>query len=307
MANPILPPLKPITIKERISVLFIERGQLDVIDGAFVVVDKNGVRTHIPIGGVACLMLEPGTRVSHAAVTLASRVGCLLIWVGEAGVRLYASGQPGGARADRLLYQAKLALDDSARLKVVRKMYDLRFKEKSPQRRSVKQLRGIEGARVKKLYALLAKQYQVPWTRRNYDHTNWGSGDVINRCLSSATACLYGVSEAAILAAGYAPAVGFIHTGKPKSFVYDVADIFKFDTVVPLAFRIAGRKPRNPERDVRLACRDMFRQEKLLKRIIPTIEQVLAAGEVERPAAHQEAVPVAIPNKEQIGDDGHRG
>ena len=307
MADPILPPLKPIPVKERLSILFIERGQIDVIDGAFVVVDKNGVRTHIPVGGVSCLMLEPGTRVSHAAVTLASRVGCLLVWVGEAGVRLYASGQPGGARADRLLYQAKLALDDTARLKVVRKMYELRFKEKPPERRSIKQLRGIEGARVKKMYELLARQYRVPWARRNYDHTNWGSGDVINRCLSSATACLYGLSEAAILAAGYAPAVGFIHTGKPQSFVYDIADIFKFETVVPVAFKIAARKPRDPERDVRLACRDAFRQTKLLKRIIPTIGEILAAGGLEPPTAHPEAVPVAIPNKERIGDDGHRG
>ncbi|MDF1579014.1 MAG: type I-E CRISPR-associated endonuclease Cas1e [Desulfobulbales bacterium] len=176
MTEPILPSLKPIAVKERLSVLFIERGQIDVIDGAFVVVDKNGVRTHVPVGGVTCLMLEPGTRVSHAAVTLASRVGCLLVWVGEAGVRLYASGQPGGARADRLLFQAKLALDDTARLKVVRKMYELRFKEKPPERRSVQQLRGIEGARVRKMYELLARQYRVPWTRRNCDHTNWGSG-----------------------------------------------------------------------------------------------------------------------------------
>ncbi|HPD61454.1 MAG TPA: subtype I-E CRISPR-associated endonuclease Cas1, partial [Thermodesulfobacteriota bacterium] len=114
MTEPILPPLKPIPIKDRISVLYVEKGNLDVLDGAFVVVDKNGVRTHIPVGGLACLMLEPGSRVSHAAVTLASRVGCLLVWIGDGGVRLYASGQPGGARADRLLYQAKLALDDDA-------------------------------------------------------------------------------------------------------------------------------------------------------------------------------------------------
>ncbi len=158
--EPILPPLKPIPMKDRVSVLFLERGQLDVLNGAFVLVDKTGVRTHIPVGGVVCMMLEPGIRVSHAAVTLASRVGCLLVWVGEAGVRLYASGQPGGARADRLLYQAKLALDDAARLKVVRKMYELRFKEKPPERRSVVQLRGIEGARVRKMYELLARQYQ---------------------------------------------------------------------------------------------------------------------------------------------------
>jgi len=307
MTEPILPPLKPIPMKDRISVLFVEKGNLDVLDGAFVVVDKTGVRTHIPVGEVACLMLEPGSRVSHAAVVLASRVGCLLVWVGEAGVRLYASGQPGGARADRLLYQAKLALDDDARLKVVRKMYALRFKEEPPAKRSVDQLRGIEGARVRKMYELLAKQYKVNWKFRNYDHTNWGSGDVPNRCLSSATACLYGISEAAILAAGYAPAVGFIHTGKPQSFVYDIADIFKFETVVPVAFRIAAKDPRDPEREVRLACRDVFRQTRLLKQIIPTIEQVLAAGGLPVPEPSEEAVAPAIPNKEGIGDAGHRG
>ncbi|MCK9375751.1 MAG: type I-E CRISPR-associated endonuclease Cas1e [Syntrophobacterales bacterium] len=307
MTEPILPPLKPIPIKDRVSVFFLELGQLDVLDGAFVLVDKNGVRTHIPIGGVACLMLEPGIRVSHAAVTLAARVGCLLVWVGEAGVRLYASGQPGGARADRLLYQAKLALDDAARLKVVRKMYSLRFKEEPPERRSVEQLRGIEGVRVRKMYELFAKQFGVAWKRRNYDHTQWGSGDLPNRCLSSATACLYGIAEAAILAAGYAPAIGFIHTGKPQSFVYDIADIFKFETVVPAAFRIAARKPGNPEREVRLACRDSFRQSRLLDRIIPTIEEVLAAGELPKPKAPAESVAPAIPNKEGIGDAGHRG
>ena len=121
MTTTLLPPLKPILMKDRISMLFIQYGEIDVLDGAFVVVDSTGVRTHIPVGSVACLMLEPGTRVSHAAAALAARVGTLLVWVGEAGVRLYASGQPGGARSDRLLYQAKLALDDAARLKVVRK------------------------------------------------------------------------------------------------------------------------------------------------------------------------------------------
>lgn len=307
MTQPMLPMLKPIPMKERISILFVEKGKLDVLDGAFVVVDKNGVRMHIPVGGVACLMLEPGTRVSHAAVTLASRVGCLLVWVGDAGVRLYASGQPGGARADRLLYQAKLALDDDARLKVVRKMYALRFKEEPPAKRSVEQLRGIEGVRVRKMYELLARQYRVEWKRRNYDHTEWESGDIPNRCLSSATACLYGICEAAILAAGYAPAVGFIHTGKPQSFVYDIADVFKFDTVVPVAFRIAAQKPREPEREVRIACRDIFRQTKVLKRIIPTIEEVLAAGGIKMPEPPPESVGPAIPNKEGIGDAGHRG
>ena len=134
----LLPP-RPIPMKERSSIMFVEKGQLDVLDGAFVVVDKNGVRVHIPVGGLACLMLEPGARISHAAVALAARAGTLVVWVGEAGVRLYAAGQPGGARSDRLLYQARLALDDDARLKVVRKMYAIRFGEPAPERRSIEQ------------------------------------------------------------------------------------------------------------------------------------------------------------------------
>lgn len=306
-----LPPLKPIAIKERLSIIFIEKGEIDVIDGAFVVVDQQGMRTrpiltHIPVGGVACIMLEPGTRVSHRAAALAARVGTLLVWVGEAGVRLYSAGQPGGARADRLLYQARLALDDSLRLKVVRKMYAMRFDEEPPTRRSVEQLRGIEGARVRRLYQTMAQKYGVSWKGRNYDPAAWDVSDLPNRCLSSATAALYGVTEAAVLAAGYAPAVGFIHTGKPLSFVYDIADIYKFETVVPVAFKVAASNAGNPERAVRLACRDIFRQTRLLERIIPDIETILAAGEVTPPEAPQESVLPAIPNPESIGDAGHR-
>ncbi|MCW5599748.1 MAG: type I-E CRISPR-associated endonuclease Cas1 [Nitrosomonas sp.] len=305
MSEP-LPPLKPLAIKERLSILFVEKGHLDVLDGAFVVVDKTGVRTHVPVGGVACLMLEPGTRISHAAAALAARVGTLLVWIGEAGVRLYSSGQPGGARSDRLLYQAKLALDETLRLKVVRKMYAMRFGEEPPARRSVEQLRGIEGARVRETYKLIARKYGVEWRARNYDTADWDKGDIANRCLSAATACLYGVTEAAVLAAGYAPAVGFIHTGKPLSFVYDVADIYKFDTVVPLAFKIAAKRPSNPEQQVRLGCRDVFRESKLLERIIPGIEEMLSAGEITPPAAPDNAVQPAIPNPESLGDAGHR-
>ena len=303
----LLPPLKPIAIKERISVIFIERGEVDVLDGAFVVVDSTGIRTHIPVGGVACIMLEPGTRLSHRAAGLAARVGTLLVWVGEAGVRLYSSGQPGGARADRLLYQAKLALDDELRLKVVRKMYAVRFGEVPPARRSVEQLRGIEGARVRRTYQLLAQQYGVFWKGRDYDAEDWDSADLANRCLSAATACLYGVVEAAVLAAGYAPAIGFIHTGKPLSFVYDIADVYKFETVVPIAFKVAAsNRAGNPERAVRLVCRDAFRQTKLLDRIIPDIEEILAAGEISKPEAAPDTLKPAIPNAESIVDAGHR-
>lgn len=306
-----LPPPAPIQLKERVSLVFLEYGNLDVLDGAFVLVDKNGVRTHIPVGSVACIMLEPGTRVSHAAIVLASRVGTLLVWVGEAGVRLYAAGQPGGARSDRLLYQARLALDDDLRLKIVRKMYAMRFGEEPPARRSVEQLRGMEGARVREMYKQLGRRYGVRWTHREYDADVWESGDLANRCLSAATACLYGITEAAVLAAGYAPAIGFIHTGKPQSFVYDIADVVKFETVVPVAFEQAAklqedRMPVSPERAVRLACRNVFRQSRVLERLIPLIEEVLSAGGVEAPLAAPEQIGPAIPLAPGIGDAGHR-
>jgi CRISPR-associated protein Cas1 len=312
-----LPPPQPIPIKDRSSILFLEKGRLDVLDGGFVLVDDAGVRVHIPVGGVVCLMLEPGTRVSHAAVVLAARAGTLLIWVGEAGVRLYAAGQPGGARADRLLYQARLALDDEARLRVVRKMYAMRFQEEAPTRRSIDQLRGIEGARVREMYKALAARHGVSWSGRDYDPHNWDTSDTVNRSLSAATAALYGITEVAVLAAGYAPAIGFLHTGKPQSFVYDIADLYRFDTVVPVAFRVAaavqaerpldGCRVADPVAEVRRRCRDTFRRSQILTRLIPTIEEILAAGGLPVPGGSSEAMPVAFEDAEKLGDDGHRG
>ena len=292
--------------------VFIERAQLDVKDGAFVAIDADGTRIHIPVGGVACLMLEPGARISHSAVALAARAGTLVTWVGEAGVRLYAAGQPGGARSDKLLWQASLALDPAARLSVVREMYRVRFGETAPLKRSIEQLRGIEGARVRASYDLLAKQYGVKWKRRRYDPADWDSSDIPNRCLSAATACLHGLAEAAVLAAGYAPAIGFLHSGKPRSFVYDVADLWKTQTVVPEAFRIAAQAQKGKldmpiERAVRLACRDSFRATGMLSKIIPGIEKVLKAGNLPVPEPSSEALGPAFDDGPVGGDVGHRG
>jgi CRISPR-associated protein Cas1 len=312
MAESSYVPLRPLPIKDRSAILFLEYGQLDVVDGAFVLIDKTGVRVQIPVGGLACLMLEPGTRISHAAVVLAARVGCLLIWVGERGVRLYAAGQPGGARADRLLFQAQAALDETARLRVVRRMYAFRFGEEPPPKRSVDQLRGIEGARVKRLYKAMAQVHGLTWDARRYDPDAWDDADVPNKCLSAATACLYGLCEAAILAAGYAPAIGFLHRGKPQSFVYDIADLFKFESAVPAAFTVAAKiergaaPPAPPERLVRIACREQFRRTNLLERVIPTIADVLSASGLAPPPEAPEGQPPALPTQVS-GDAGHRG
>lgn len=310
MPLPSVDPPRPIPLKERAALVFVERAKLDVKDGAFVAINADGTRVHIPIGGIACLMLEPGARISHSAIALAARAGTLITWIGEAGVRLYSAGQPGGARSDKLLWQASLALDPVARLRVVREMYRVRFGETAPLRRSIEQLRGIEGARVRKSYELLAKQYGVNWKRRKFDPNDWESSDIPNRCLSAATACLHGLAEAAVLAAGYAPAIGFLHTGKSRSFVYDIADLWKTQTVVPEAFKIAGKERRGKleipvERAVRLACRDSFRRSGLLSKIIPGIEDVLKAGNLPFPDPPPEALGPAFDEGLGGGDDGH--
>ncbi len=300
--SPVPPTIPPLPLRERTSIIFLEYGELDVIDGAFVLVDVRGVRVQIPVGGVACLMLEPGTRVSHAAVKLAAQTGCLLTWVGEAGVRLYSTGHPGGARSDRLLHQAALALDPEARRQIVRKMFAIRFGEVPDPSLSISQMRGLEGVRVRSLYEEYARRFRVRWEGRKYDPRNWGGADIANKCLSAGTACLYGVVEAGILAAGYSPSIGFLHSGHSLSFVFDIADLFKFQTVVPAAFEVAGQRPVHPEREVRQKCRDLFRQENILERIIPTIHEVLAAGGRDVPQPYGDAVPPAFSRDEESWD-----
>lgn len=273
-----------IPLNDRQSYVFVEKGRIDVKDGAFVVIDKDGIRSHIPVGGLACILLQPGTRISHAAVHLASENGCRLLWVGDGAVRFYSAGVKFG-RPDNTLYQSKLALDGKARLEVVREMFRRRFDDEPPKKRSVKQLRGIEGSRVRKLYQNIARRYGVEWKGRNYNPKDWNAGDRPNKCLSAGMACLYGVAESAIYLAGYDPSIGFLHVGKRKSFVYDIADIYKFDLVVPTVFDILSKNPLHASRKVRLNLRDKFRKENLLKTLIEDINGILDAGGLERPEA----------------------
>ena len=189
---------------------------------------------------------------------------------------------------------------------MVRKMFSMRFGEPAPERRSVDQLRGIEGARVKRLYELLATQHRVKWNARCYEVGDFHAADLPNRCLSQA----YRVPV--WLGGGRRP-IGFLHTGKPLSFVYDVADVFKFETVVPVAFKVAGEAERrsrpaasDPVGTVRRGCRDAFRRTGLLDKIIPAIEEMLASGGLPVPEAPEDAQPVAIPETHS-GDPGHRG
>lgn len=232
-------------------------------------------------------------------MNLASENGCLLVWVGDGAVRFYSAGRKYG-RPDNTLYQSKLALDGKARLKVVREMFRHRFNEEPPSRRSVDQLRGIEGSRVKKLYRTYAQRYGIEWDGRDYDPQDWSEGDVANRCLSAANACLYGISEAALLIAGFDPSIGFLHVGKRKSFVYDIGDLYKFDTVVPLAFETVSRNDvAKPVSTVRQRCRDKFKDENYLKTIIDDVKELLEAGELDRPEAPDYAVGPAFEEEQQ--------
>ena len=266
-------------IKNRIALFAVEYGIVEREGSALVVSDRNGIRAQLPVGATAVLMLEPGTSITHEAVKLCAEARTLIIWTGEGSVRLYSAGQEGAANSYRLLRQARLALNDKSRLAVVREMYRIRFGEEAPKKRSIQQLRGMEGARVRARYKELSNQYGVRWSGRNYDRSDWAGQDPINRAISTANSCLYGLCHAAILIAGYSAAIGFIHTGYPLAFVHDIADIWKMDLAVECAFRVVSSGGDNITTRVRHTLRDEFRATGLLDRIIPAISSILDSGE----------------------------
>jgi CRISP-associated protein Cas1 len=260
----------PIPQSERISIIYLERCTLER-DGHSLVSIEGKHQTIIPVAKTSVLMLGPGTSVTHAAVALAALEGCQLLWTGDGGVRLYSSGNP-RANSEALVRQSVLFSDPSSRLAVARKIFKCMFDEDAPDRRSIDQLRGMEGFRVKTILQNLAAQFGIVWEGRQHN-----SQHPINLAISTATAALYGVTEAAVLALGYSPAIGFVHSGDPRSFVFDVADTLKFKTVVPLAFRLFSESNEELEPRVRIACRDLFFKEKIPARIVSTIQELIDA------------------------------
>ena len=280
--KPNRPPLMP--LKNRLAVFAVERGAVDVDGSALCVTDVRGVRAQLPVGAAVVLQLEPGTTITHAAVRLCAEHRTLVLWTGEAGVRVYSAGQEGAAHAYKLLRQARLALDPAARLAVAREMYRRRFYDEPPRRRSIEQLRGMEGARVRAIYRRMADDHGVRWDGRHYDRADWAGQDPANRALSAANACLYGVCHAAVLVAGYSAAVGFVHTGYPLAFVHDLADLYKMEVCVPAAFRVVAEGHADVATRVRHVLRDAFRRVRLIERLVPGIETLLDAGEGLKPA-----------------------
>ncbi|EMY78376.1 CRISPR-associated endonuclease Cas1, subtype TIGR03638 [Leptospira weilii serovar Ranarum str. ICFT] len=259
------------------SHLYFEKGRIDQFQKSigFHYLDKV---VPIPIETIGLLLLGPGTSITHEAIKRISDSRCLLAWTGEGGVRFYSAGYTGTYSARNLLRQVEAYGDLTERDSVVRRMYQFRFSDVIPVNSSIEQIRGLEGARVRKIYKEWSEKTGVPWKSRSYDQNSWDWSDPVNRALSSANACLYGVVHAAILQSGFSPAIGFVHTGKQLSFVYDIADLYKAEITIPLAFEITAEDATNVERRVRFACRDKFKQSKLLKRIIPDIKELIYGG-----------------------------
>lgn len=261
---------------DRWSYLYLEHGWLDRDAGSITFHEKEG-ETHVPIDQLGVLMLGPGTSITHAAVECLAENNCLVCWVGEAGCRLYAHSTGGTHASFRLLRQARLYWDEAARIGVARRMYAKRFPAPFASEITMAQLRGMEGARVRDCYRACAESTGVQWEGRSYRQNDWNAADPLNRALSSANACLYGLCHAAILSAGYSAAIGFIHTGKLLSFVYDVADFYKTEVTIPMAFQTVKDGTHDVERRTRLACRDIFFEGRLQERILPDIAEVLDA------------------------------
>lgn len=261
-------------VRDSWSYLYVEHAHVDQEDKGVCLNDAHG-RVHVPCASLSLLMLGPGTTVTHAAIATMAESGCLVAWVGEQGVRFYAQGMGETRSAARLLQQARLWANPTQHMRVVRRMYEMRFPEPLPPELTLRQIRGKEGARVRAAYADAARRFGVNWSGRNYDREHWNASDPVNRALSAANSTLYGVCHAAIVAAGYSPALGFIHTGKMLSFVYDVADLYKMEIAVEAAFLEVARGGARLESRVRQRCRDLFGAQNLLGRILTDLDSLL--------------------------------
>ncbi|MBC7236473.1 MAG: type I-E CRISPR-associated endonuclease Cas1 [Chloroflexi bacterium] len=261
-------------LRDSLSFLYVERCRIEQEEYAIALWNKEG-RTPVPVAALGVLMLGPGTVITHAAVRALADNGCSIMWLGEEGVRFYACGTGETRKAYRLIKQAELVCDPNKRIEVVWRMYELRFGHRLGDDLSLNQIRGMEGARMRDAYHEAAERYGVEWHGRKYDRNNWAHADPINRALSSANACLNGIAHAAIISGGYSPGLGFIHQGKQLSFVYDIADLYKTEITIPLAFGIVAESTDDVEARARLKCRDIFREHQLLKRILPTIDALL--------------------------------
>ncbi|MFI8347651.1 type I-E CRISPR-associated endonuclease Cas1e [Streptomyces sp. NPDC085596] len=234
-------------------------------------------RVYLPTAALSCVLLGPGTSITQPALATFARHGTTVVCSGSGGVRCYSCTTSDALTTRWLEAQVHQWSDPERRLATAQRMYLKRFNIAVPADTPLNKLRGLEGQRVKALYKILAQQHRIGRFRRNYDPAAWDDQDPVNLALSSANTCLYGIVHAAIVALGCSPALGFVHQGKQHALVYDIADLYKAELTIPLAFSLHDSS--NPEAMARRSFREELRLYKLLPRIVADLQSLLAPDE----------------------------
>lgn len=281
-----IPGSKPVPLgqlvraQDRLTFVYLEHCVVHRDANAITARDVKGT-VHIPAAALGALLLGPGTTVSQQAMVLLAESGSTAVWVGEQGVRYYAHGRS-LARSSRLLEsQAALVSNQRSRLRVAREMYAMRFPGEDVSGQTMQQLRGREGARVRRIYRENAERTGVEWTRRDYRTDDFAGGSPVNQALSAANTSLYGVVHAVIVALGCAPGLGFVHTGHVLSFVFDIADLYKADLAIPVAFDGAAADVDDIPGVARRTVRDRLRGSSFLDNCVRDVKALLSTPDDE--------------------------
>lgn len=258
-------------VGDRISFLYAERCVINRDGNSLTIQDQRGT-AHLPATQIAALLLGPGTKITYAAMALLGDAGVSTVWVGERGVRYYAHGRPPAKSSRMAEIQAEVVTHQRKRLNCARRMYSMRFPGEDVSGLTMAQLRGREGARMKKVYEKESARTGVYWNRRSYDPNDFDSSDPINQALTAASAALYGVAHAVITALGFVPALGVVHTGTDRAFVYDIADLYKAEISIPAAFDTVAAAKGKPSVEVRRRVRDCVVTHRLMPRMVTDLK-----------------------------------
>ncbi|MEJ1388719.1 MAG: type I-E CRISPR-associated endonuclease Cas1e [Candidatus Sedimenticola sp. (ex Thyasira tokunagai)] len=266
-------------VKDKYPFIYLERGRLEIDDSSVKWIDCDNNVVRLPIATINCLLLGPGTTITHEAVKVMGASNCSVCWVGEDSLLFYAAGINPTADSRNLRKQMLLAADSDKSVEVARKMFARRFPTADLVGKNLKEMMGMEGYRVRQLYEQKVEQYQVGWKGRSYQPGKFEMGDITNRVLTSANAALYGILCSAVHSMGYSPHIGFIHSGSPLPFIYDLADLYKEELCIDLAFfltlEMAGRYNHHK---VSSTFRKRVIEMDLLTRVGPDIEEMLGGG-----------------------------
>lgn len=223
-------------VKDKYPFLYLERGRLEIDDSSVKWIDADANIVPIPVATINTLLLAQGTTVTHEAIKTATAANCAVSWVGEDSLLFYAAGFLPTADTRNLKRQMALATDNDAALNVARQMFAKRFPDAELKDKSLNSMMGMEGQRVRALYQQKAEEYKVGWQGRQFTPGKFELSDLTNQILTSTNAALYGILCSAVHALGYSPHIGFIHSGSPLPFVYDLADLYKEHLCIDLAF-----------------------------------------------------------------------